>query len=31
VNIDKITYSHRPNGDVLVTDGTKWHLDITHL
>jgi hypothetical protein len=30
-NIDKITYSHRPNGDVLVTDGTQWHLDITHL
>jgi hypothetical protein len=31
VKIDKITYTHRPNGDVLVTDGTDWHLDITHL
>ncbi|HEY6112111.1 MAG TPA: hypothetical protein VIV62_06325 [Chthoniobacterales bacterium] len=31
VKIDKITYSQRPNGDVLITDGTNWHLDITHL
>ena len=31
VKIDKITYSHRSNGDILVTDGTSWHLDITHL
>jgi hypothetical protein len=31
VRIDEITYMHRPNGDVLVTDGTDWHLDITHL
>lgn len=31
VKIDKITYTHRPNGDVHVTDGTDWHLDITHL
>jgi hypothetical protein len=31
VQIDKITYTHRPNGDVFVTDGTEWHLDITHL
>jgi hypothetical protein len=31
VKIDEITYTHRPNGDVLVTDGTDWHLDITHL
>jgi hypothetical protein len=29
--IDQITYTHRPNGDILVTDGTDWHLDITHL
>jgi hypothetical protein len=31
VQIDQITYTHRPNGDILVTDGTDWHLDITHL
>jgi hypothetical protein len=31
VKIDCITYSHRPNGDIHVTDGTDWHLDITHL
>jgi len=31
VKIDQITYTHRPNGDVHVTDGTDWHLDITHL
>jgi hypothetical protein len=31
IKIDKITYTHRPNGDILVTDGTDWHLDITHL
>ena len=31
VKIDKITYTHRPSGDILVTDGTDWHLDITQL
>ena len=31
VKIDSIIYSHLPNGDILVTDGTDWHLDITHL
>jgi hypothetical protein len=31
VQIDQITYTHQPNGDILVTDGTDWHLDITHL
>jgi hypothetical protein len=31
VKIDEITYTHQPNGDILVTDGTDWHLDITHL
>jgi hypothetical protein len=31
VRIDQITYTHRPNGDIHVTDGTDWHLDITHL
>jgi hypothetical protein len=31
VKIDQITYKHRPNGDILVTDGTDWHLNITHL
>jgi hypothetical protein len=31
VKIDNITYTHRPNGDILVTDGTDWRFDITHL
>ena len=31
VQIDQITYKHQANGDILVTDGTDWHLDITHL
>src|SRR6266508_2084530 len=31
VKIDQITYTHRPNGDVFVTDGTDWYFDITHL
>jgi hypothetical protein len=31
VRIDEITYTHRPNGDILVTDGTDWQLNITHL
>lgn len=31
VQIDKITYNHLPEGDILVTDGSDWHLDITHL
>ena len=31
VKIDHITYTHRPNGDIHITDGTDWHLDITHL
>jgi hypothetical protein len=31
VKIDQITYTHRPNGDIFVTDGTDWHFDITHL
>lgn len=31
VRIDQITYTHGPNGDIHITDGTDWHLDITHL
>jgi hypothetical protein len=31
VQIDKITYTHGPNGDIVVTDGTDWKFDITHL
>jgi hypothetical protein len=31
VKIDKITYKYRPGGDILVTDGSDWHLDLTHL
>src|SRR6202040_2381010 len=29
VKIDQITYTHRPNGDIHLTDGTAWHFDIT--
>lgn len=29
--IERITYKYRPAGDVLVTDGGDWHLDLTHL
>jgi hypothetical protein len=29
VQIDKIIYAQQPNGDILVTYGTDWHLDIT--
>jgi hypothetical protein len=31
VQLDKITYKYRPAGDILVTDGSDWHLDLTHL
>jgi hypothetical protein len=31
VKIDQISYTYRPNGDIHVTDGSDWHLDITHL
>ena len=31
VQIDKVSYKYRPAGDILVTDGGEWHLDITHL
>jgi hypothetical protein len=31
VKIDHITYTHRPNGDIHLTDGTDWYFDITHL
>jgi hypothetical protein len=31
VRIDQITYTYQPNGDIHVTDGSDWHLDITHL
>ena len=31
VHIEKITYKYRPAGDILVTDGSDWHLDLTHL
>ena len=31
VKVDQITYTHRPNGDIHITDGSDWHLDITHL
>ena len=31
VQIERISYKHQANGDILVTDGTDWHLDITNL
>ena len=31
VQIDQITRTHWPNGNSHVSDGTDWHLDITHL
>jgi hypothetical protein len=31
VDIERISYEYRMGGDVLVTDGSEWHLDITHL
>ncbi len=31
VHIDHITYEYRTTGDILVTDGSDWHLDLTHL
>jgi hypothetical protein len=31
VRIDRINYTYRPNGDIYLTDGSDWHLDITHL
>jgi hypothetical protein len=31
VQIERISYKHQTNGDILVTDGTDWHLDITNL
>jgi hypothetical protein len=31
VEIERICYQYRMGGDVLVTDGSEWHLDITHL
>ena len=31
VNVEKITYKYRGPGDILVTDGSEWHLDLTHL
>lgn len=31
VQVDKITYKYRPAGDILVSDGSDWHLDLSHL
>lgn len=30
VKINEITYTRRATGDIFVTDGTDWHLNITH-
>lgn len=29
VDIDKITYTQAPNGDVIVSDGSEWSLRFT--
>ena len=31
VDIEKITYKHRSPHHILVTDGTDWVLDLSHL
>jgi len=31
VHIDQITYKYQMAGDIIVTDGSDWHLDVTHL
>ncbi len=31
VQIEKVIYKFRPGGAIVVTDGSKWHFDITHL
>lgn len=31
VNVEAIKYEYRTAGDILVSDGSDWHLDLTHL
>ena len=31
VQIERITYKQTPGGDIVITDGTDWHFDISHL
>lgn len=31
VEIKNVSYDYRSGGDIVVTDGGDWHLDITHL
>jgi hypothetical protein len=31
VEIENVSYDYRSRGDIVVTDGGDWHLDITHL
>jgi hypothetical protein len=31
VQIDKVAYQFRPGGDTVVTDGSDWQLNLTHL
>jgi len=31
VDIEKITYVHRGAQHIVVTDGSDWHLDLSHL
>jgi hypothetical protein len=31
VKINQISYTYRPDGDIYVTDGSDWHLNVTHL
>ena len=31
VRVESITYQYRPGPAVVLTDGSGWHLDVTHL
>jgi hypothetical protein len=31
VNVERITYNYTSGGQVTVTDGGDWHLDISHV
>lgn len=31
VEIDNITYVYSASSDILITDGSGWHMEITHL
>jgi hypothetical protein len=31
VKIENVVYEHESGGDMLVTDGSEWRLDLTHM